>query len=234
MALAACGESAAEPPRIHLVDPPGFTQLVPTKTVDVAWWVDLGDTDVETASLGSIRIALAAEFGGVDQTICTGPPPLETDAITCTVPGPQQPFPVPGVYRVTATLDVDGAHDETEWFIARLGVQGVVFTRPAPAARLEVTAGTSTALELDTSTFAPFALSLVLRPENDAAGADVVIHDGSVPGEILPVHRAYPFDGRDTTGAPVPAGDYRLAAIVTDERTGIRYRTEGGAVRISP
>jgi hypothetical protein len=223
LGLAACGGSDDEP-SITLTEPFLFASLVPTRTIPVAWTAHLaGDGEA------TVDVRLVAEYGGADQLVFDGP--VREGATSIEFPAADQPFPAPGVYTVEARLASDGVSVEAE-SDARVGVQGIVFTEPAIGERLDASAGTRADIELDGTTFGTLALALMLTPETGAAGDGLVIHEASLPGEVLPVHRTYAFDGADATGAPVAAGDYRLTAITTDASTGVEQSTDGGTVRV--
>jgi hypothetical protein len=232
--LAACGDAPtlapplpdAGAPTVAVTAPTGLTPLVPGHPITITTRVDLAGADPSTAHLA---VTLDASLGGADQVVFDGA--ATAGDTSRTFPADDQPFPAPGVYALTAALDAGDAHVTAPPSVTRVAAQGVVFRRPAPGERVEV--GAPVDLALDAVTLGPMALTLVLAAENGTAGDEVAIITASIPGELVPVPRTYSFDGTDATGAPVPAGDYRLEADIVDQRTGAAYRSHGGSVRVT-
>jgi hypothetical protein len=56
----------------------------------------------------------------------------------------------------------------------------------------------------------------------------------SIPGELVPTPRSYPFTGMDAGGAPIPAGTYTLAAFIHARGDTIVYRVDGPTLTWTP
>jgi hypothetical protein len=214
-ALAACGGDDADGagPLVDFVfvEPDGFAELVRGDTVDVTW-------DVTTAPGLELRLDV---LPGGDPTT---PLPLRwtdlapgTLAWDGTVQGARL---LAGHFELRATAltsgeevlqHVDGG---AQHLIVLQGVrfrdQTLAFTGAQANRELVLTTVTRSVMEM----------TLALDPDTGADGDELPLLTASIPGELVPTTRSYPFTGRTAADDAIAAGTYTLIAQV---------RARGGA-----
>lgn len=227
-ALAACaddqGAEVAPLEDFAVTSPDGFAELVPGGAVELAWTV-------------TARPQLSLE---IDLVAGVAPPWVIThDRVQ---PGSftwggldsrNQPLP-PDNYRVRAAAIApdDGTVDTFDGDAAHLVVvQGVRF-RDASLAFTGAQADRQ--IVLSTVTRSPMELTLALDPDPGRAGDELPLLTASIPGELVPFARSYPFTGRTAADGAVPAGFYVVAALISTRDGAVQYRIDGPGLTWTP
>jgi len=228
------GPTGPDAPVTAITEPQGFGQLVPGGTLVIGWTasgsfdpahldVDLAPRDI--GGTGASIVRAGAVGAGTEAPSATGVTWAGLDADGNPV--------TPGFYdvvvgddRTTATFEGGDSHIVV--------VQGLRFTAPAPGATLTESAAAPAQIQVDTATVGTLGIQLVLDPDTSIDGDEITIQQISVPGELRTVGRVYTWGGTDTGGAQVAAGDYTIAAIVTDAASDMMYRVDGGTVTVAP
>ena len=229
LALVGCGDDGGDGVTAGPLDdfvvlaPSGFSELVPTTTVDVTW---------------AVTAALAY---GLELQAVAGATPIMIDR-RALAPGTLswngrdragRPAP-PGNYQVRAIAlgPDDGEVDTAEGDNAHLiVVQGVSFRDTtlaftgAPAPRDIV---------LTTTARSVMELTLVLDPDVATAGDELPLLTATIPGEFASFARSYPFTGRTAADQPIAAGTYVVAAQLRAVAADIAYRVDGPTLTWTP
>ena len=228
LALAACADDGGAPPApladFVLTAPDGFAELVPTTTTTLAWEV------TASPALGLQLDALT----GAEPPVLIGRRALAAGTLAWDGRDPAGGPARPGNYRIRATAlgPDDGTVDTAEGDNAHLVVvQGVrfaaamlAFTGAQPARDLVLTSTTRSTMEL----------TLLLDPDVANAGDELPLLTATIPGELVPTGRSYPFTGRTADGQAIAAGAYVLAASIKARAGTITYRTDGPTLTWAP
>lgn len=228
LALAACGDQG-DSGTLPLADfvvtaPDGFVELVPTTTVELAW-----------------QVTPSTAFGlELDVVAGAAPPrPITTQALasgTFTWDGRDlaRTAVPPDNYQLRAVAlgpddgEVDTADGDNAHLIV---VQGVTFRDAA----LTFTGGQAAReLVLTTVARSTIELALVADPDPAIAGDELPLLTASIPGELVPRPRSYPFTGRTADDRAIAAGTYVLAAVVRARAGAITYRVDGPTLTWTP
>lgn len=225
--LASCGDDGGATggplDDFVLTAPDGFAEQVPTTTVDVAW----------TVSAASYGLELDV-VSGDEPAIMIQRRALEPGTIAWDGEGTVGARVPAGNYRVLAIAlgpddgavqTVDGGADHL------IVVQGVRFRD-----RTLSFTGAMATRELVVSTVArsTMELTLVLDPDLTTELDEKPLLTASIPGELAPVARSYPFTGMDASGAPIAAGAYTVAAVIRARGGAITYRIDGPTLTWAP
>lgn len=228
--LAGCGgDDGGGPPGGPLDDlrvtaPDGFAELGPGEAADVAWEVtasdayglELGVVGDDVAPRMIERRPLAAgtlRWNGVQLDGIRAP--AGNYHVYASALGPDD----------GAVQTVDGGADHL------IVVQGVRF-RDATLSFTD--ADLPGALVLSTVARSPMELTLVLDPDVGTELDEKTLLTASIPGELVPVARSYPFTGLDASGAPIGGGTYTLAAVIRARGGAITYRVDGPTLTWTP
>lgn len=208
----------------ELTAPDGFAELVPTTTVAIAWQV------TTSPALGLELDAVAAGEAPtmIDRRALT------SGSLDWNGRGPTGLAVPPGNYQISASAlgPDDGAVATVEGDNAHLVVvQGVRFRDGA----LTFTGGGGgRELVLTTVTRSPLELTLALDPSPLADGDELPLLTATIPGELVPTPRSYPFTGRTAADQPIAGGSYVLAALVRARGGTIAYRVDGPTLTWTP
>ena len=203
--------------------PDGFAELVPTTTVGIAWQV--------TASPAyglELEVVSGAEPARVITTV-----DLASGSLTWDGRDQARAAAPPGNYRLRAIAlgPDDGEVDTADGDAAHLiVVQGVRF-RDRTLAFTGAQAGRD--LVLTTVARSPLELDLLLDPDLATAGDELPLLTATIPGELVPVGRSYPFTGRTADDHAIAAGTYVVVAEL-HASGGIMYRVDGPTLTWTP
>lgn len=218
--LAACGGDPAVEIELELHEPSSTVELLPGRTTDITWTITGGDAELQ---LDLVRIA-----SDDATTIFDEVEPEGDGAFTWDGTDVGGDLVRPAVYDLEATLFVDGEPGESA--VRNVSIQGVYFTTPEPAAELAI-AGSAVPVDLHYVTVSQRVIHLYTR----LLPGDLEIDDRTIPGEFVPFSRDIHFTGLDTSGAPIPEGDYTVVVDVEDDDDpSLAYRSTGGTVRWRP
>lgn len=209
--LAACS-GGADPVTLEITAPEGLAEITPGGSVDVAWTITGGNAHV---SVDAVRVGDTTGVTIFDQDV------FEADVtfpwIGVDLDGNDLP---PDAYDLVFTLD--GVEQDHR---ASVMLDGFYFTDPAPGDH--PAAQGSYDLQVVTVSLRPLDLETNLD--------DILIDQRSIGGEFVPHGRTISFLGTDTTGTPVPAGDYTVTLLATDPSTGqIFDSVVGGTLSFTP
>ena len=223
------GDGGADGPPVgpladfRLLAPDGFAELVPSRTVDVAWSVTPAPYGLQLDALDRDGRPWMLDRRS-----------LEPGSLAWDGEDPAgEPAP-PGHYTVRATAlgPDDGEAGTFDGGVAHLiVVQGVRFRDQA---LVYTGADAQRPLVLTTVARSPFELSLFLDRDIGVPDDELPLLDDDVPGELVPVERTYGFSGRTRDGAPVPAGEYVLYARVIARQGTVVYRVNGPTLDWTP
>ena len=186
--------------------PTSQAELFPGETVDVDWNLAGGG--------GALRID-AVPIDGTDPIAIFDQDVPEGDGSFAWDGGGLPPDD----YDLFFTLD-----DVEQDPMVDVMVAGVRFVDPAPG---DTRAATGTyGIQLVTVTLRSLDLTTKLD--------DLVIDDRTIAGELVPHPRTISFDGTDTSGTPVPAGDYTVSVIASDPSSSATYTVTGGILSFTP
>lgn len=226
LVVAGCGDDGGGAPLADfaLTAPDGFAELVPGETVAIAW-------QVSTAP--SHALVLAASTGDEPPvTIHRGP--LTAGQVAWDGRGADQVLAAAGNYQLTATAlgPGDAVVATVEGGAGHLVVlQGVRFRDAA----LDFTgAQAARDLVLTTVTRSVIDLTLVVDPDVAVAGDERPLLTATIPGELVPTTRSYPFTGRTAADQPLAGGHYTLAALVRARAGARTYRVDGPGLTWTP
>lgn len=228
LGLAACAGDGGAPPTpladFVLTAPDGFVELVPTTSATLAW---------EVTASPALALQLDA-LTGAEPPVLIDRRALAAGTLAWDGRDPAGVAARPGNYQIRATAlgPDDGTVDTADGDNAHLVVvQGVrfrdatlAFTGAAPARDMVLTATTRSTLEL----------TLLLDPDLAIAGDELPLLTATVPGELVPTARSYPFTGRTAGGHAIAAGAYVLAASIRARAGTITYRTDGPTLTWAP
>ncbi len=203
--------------------PDGFAELVPTTAVGIAWQV--------TASLAyglELEVVAGTESPKIIATTDLAPGSLTWDGRDLArVAAP------PGNYRLRAVAlgpddgEVDTADGDAAHLIVVQGIRfrdhALTFTVAQPGRDLVLTTVARSPLELD----------LLLDRDLTTAGDELPLLTATIPGELVPVGRSYPFTGRTADDHPIAGGTYVVVAEL-HARGGIIYRVDGPTLTWTP
>jgi len=200
-----------------LTAPDGFVELVPGGSITVAWTSD---------GTGGASVQLEATATDSDDRFALPPANLEDGQVVWDGAGaPPANYRLGGqVAKVGgcqgATLPPDDLH--------LVVVQGLRM----PTAPLAFTGAQATRTVTITSvTRSSLMVRYAVDPDLAIDGDELVFAAATLPGELAPVPRSYPFSGTTTDGTPIAAGTYTLVALV-DLPTG--YRAVGPTLTWTP
>lgn len=208
----------------ELTAPDGFAELVPTTTVEIAWQV------TSSSAFGLELDAVAADGA----PILLDRRALTSGSFAWDGRGADAIPVAPGNYQISASAL--GPDDGTVATVAGdnahlVVVQGVRFRDAA----LTFTGGAGgRELVLTTVTRSPLELTLALDPSPTTAGDELPLLTATIPGELVPTPRSYPFTGRTAADQPIAGGSYVLAALVRARGGTIAYRVDGPTVAWTP
>jgi hypothetical protein len=227
--LAACGgDDGAAPPGplddLVVTAPDGFAELAPTETATIAW---------EVTASGGFGLELAV-VSGDEPAVLVERRALASGSLGWDGDDPAGDRVPAGNYQVRAIAlgPDDGTVQAVDGGATHLlVVQGVRFRDDA----LAFTGGqASRELALVTVTRSTLALTLVIDPDVAVPGDERALVTASVPGELAPTPRSYPFTGRDADDRAIAGGTYTLAAIVAARAGAITYRVDGPTLTWTP
>lgn len=204
----ACADDVVcpSPGRFALTQPDGFAELVPGGRVTLAWTSAGGDggADVElalTATDGGDPIELPAALVGDGQLTWDGQ----------RLDGSLAP---PANYRIGGTVGriaSCGGLELTPDDLHLVVVQGLRM----PDAPITFTGSQLTRMiTVTTVTRSPLMVSYALDPSATTDGDELVFARATVPAELAPVARSYPFSGMTVDATAIPDGEYDLVALV--------------------
>lgn len=206
----------------HLRVPSGLVELRPGAPAPVEWQVNSGPYFLRLDAVDAEDRAVLLDVRG-----------LESGSLQWDGRDPAGRKVPAGHYGVRATaLDAD---QRTVGLVEgepndRIVVQGVRF----PDAALSFTgAQAMRTIGLTVVTLSSVRLTVALDPDEDWSGDELPVVSAEQAGELVPVHRAFAFTGRTTDGAAIPAGRYRLHAIVIVGGTN-GYRVDGPTLDWTP
>lgn len=217
LGLAACADDVVCPSAgsFALTEPDGFAELVPGATVTIAWTGD-GDpgADVElelTATDGGAPIFVPPALFGAGQLTWDG---RDRDGLVA----PPANYRIGGVVaKIAACAGRPIVPDDLHLVV----VQGVRMPRePITWSGSQLTRMFTVA----TVTRSVLAVRYAVDPDPATDGDELVFLETTVPGELAPVMRSYPFSGTTVAGADIPGGEYDLIALVG---TPTAYRAVG-------
>lgn len=204
--------------------PDGFAEIAPNEAAEIAWDVTASDAyglEVGVVGAGGAQVVIDQRVLAPGSVSWRG-----RDLAGATVP--------PGNYRVYASAlgPDDGAVQTVDGGATHLVVvQGVRFRD----ATLAWTGADATReMVISTVTRSTMALTLLLDVDPDTTGDERVLLRASIPGELVPVARSYPFTGRDADGVAIPGGTYTLAAVIAARDGAITYRVDGPTLTWTP
>lgn len=224
--VAGCGDDGVGAPLadFEVTAPDGFVELVPGETVTIAWQVSAAPSDA---------LVLSAATGDEPAlTLYRGP--LRAGQVAWDGRAPDQALAAAGNYQLTAaalgpddgvvaTVDVGAGH--------LIVLQGVRFRD----ATLDFTGAQATReLVLTTVTRSVMELTLAVDPDLAVAGDERPLSTATIPGELVPTTRSYPFTGRTADDQPLAGGRYTLAALVRARAGARTYRVDGPVLTWTP
>lgn len=204
LVLVACGDDVVCPSvgEVRITRPDGFAELVAGGTVEIAWTAD-----------GTPGASMALEAVEIDGATVVPLPPanLEDGGLTWDGLHPDGWAAPPANYRIAGRAGEVGGCEGVEVAggdLHLIVVQGVRL----PAEMLDFAGSDATrTFAVTTVSRSTLAIAYALAPD---AGDALTILETTVPGELAPVRRTYPFTGMTAAGAAIPAGDYDLIAQV--------------------
>ena len=231
LALASCadpdddGDPAALPlAQYELLAPDGFEELIPTKTVEVAWAVEPGPRILRMEAIEGDRAPVTIYDGAV-QAAALQWDGRDVDTGAAAAPGNYQ-------VRARVVNERGGEYDSRLGDNAHLIViQGVTFRD----ATLAFTGAQATRdVVLTTTARSVMELTLALDPDVATAGDELPLLTATIPGEFASFARSYPFTGRTAADQPIAAGTYVVAAQLRAVAAGVAYRVDGPTLTWTP